>query len=118
MNDSNTGTRTLVRNGILALLLVSIFLIVHNIFSQNGFLASRRQLKQLQTLQQHILQLRQENEQLDKENRALRSDPAAIESRAREQMHMAKPGEKIYTLPDKPPAPSSPSAGQQASPKH
>ena len=104
MNDWNFDTTTLYRNGILVLVLFSIALIVHNIFSQNGYLASRRQQKELHTLQQKIQQLKQENEQLDKENRALKSDPAAIERWAREQMGLAKPGEKIYTLPEKAPA--------------
>jgi cell division protein FtsB len=109
MNDSNLETAALYRNGILVLLLVSIALIVHNIFGQNGYLASRRQQKELHTLQQQILHLKQENEQLDKENRELKTDPAAIERKAREEMHLVKPGEKIYTLPDNAPAnPPSP----------
>ena len=54
MNDSNSDTTALYRNGILVLVLVSIALIVHNIFGQNGYLASRRQQKELQTLQQQI----------------------------------------------------------------
>ncbi len=104
MNDSNFDSTALYRNGILVLLLVSIALIVHNIFGHNGYLALRRQRIEFQTLQQQILQLQKENEQLDKENRSLKSDPAAIERLAREQMHLAKPGEKIYKLPDKAPA--------------
>lgn len=104
MDDPNLNTAALYRNGILALVLVAIALIVHNIFGQNGYLASRRQIKELQTLQEKIMQIRQENDQLDKENRSLKFDPAAIERMAREQMHLAKPGEKIYTLPDSPPA--------------
>ena len=100
MNELNSDRKTLVRNGILALLLVWIFLIIHNIFSQNGLLALRRQQKELQTLQQKIHEMQQENEQLGKENHALKSDPAAIERKAREQLHLTKPGEKIYTLPD------------------
>jgi cell division protein FtsB len=115
MNDSNLNS-TLYRNGILMLVLVSIALIVHNIFGQNGYLALRRQRKELQTLEQQILQLQLENKQLDKENRALKSDPAAIERMAREQMHLAKPGEKIYTLPDPPPASSPPPAGKETPP--
>lgn len=109
MKDWKLDTTALYRNGILVLVLFSIALIVHNVFSQNGYLASRRQQKELQALQQKIQQLKQENEQLDKENRALKLDPAAIERWAREQMGLAKPGEKIYTLPEKPPAkPSAP----------
>jgi cell division protein FtsB len=115
MNDSNSDHTALYRNGILVLLLAIIALIVHNVFSQNGYLASRRQKKELQTIQQEIQQLKQENEQLDKENHALKSDPAAIERMAREQMHLAKPGEKIYTLPDKTPAnPPAPPAKETA----
>jgi cell division protein FtsB len=104
MNDPNSDTATLYRNGILVLLLLSIALIVHNIFGQNGYLALRRQQKELRTIEQQILQLKQENDQLDKENRALKSDPAAIERKAREEMHLAKPGERIYTLPENAPA--------------
>ena len=109
MNDSSSDNRTLVRNGILVLLLLSIFLIVHNIFSQNGYLALRRQRKQLQTLQQKILRLQQENQQLDKQNQALKADPEAIERMAREQMHLVKPGEKVYTVPSRTPANPFPS---------
>ena len=103
------------RNGILVLLLVSIALIVHNIFGQNGFLASRQQRKELHTLQQQILQLKQENDQLEKANRALKSDPAAVERLAREQMHLAKPGEKIYVRPDQAPANPPPPTGLENS---
>jgi len=105
---------TLYRNGILVLLLASIALIVHNIFGQNGYLALRRQQKQLQILQQEIQQLQQDNDDLAKQIKALKSDPAAIERLAREQMHLVKPGEKIYSLPDKPPATPSTPPGKQA----
>jgi len=116
MKDWNLDTTTLYRNGILVLLLVSIALIVHNIFGQNGYLASRRQQKELQTLQQHILLLQQENEQLAKENRALKSDPAAIEGRARD-MGLVKPRDKVYKLPDKTPAHPPPPASKETSPQ-
>jgi cell division protein FtsB len=109
--------RALYRNGILLLLLVSIALIVHNIFGPHGYLAARHQQKELHSLQQQILQLQQENTKLNKENRSLKSDPAAIERKAREDLHLAKPGEKIYTLPDKPHADPPPPAGQQTSPQ-
>ena len=116
MSDFNFDTTTLYRNGILALLLVSFALIVHNIFSQNGYLASRRQRLELQNLQQKIQQLQQENAQLDKENRALKSDPAAITRRGREDLHLAKPGEKIYTYADKAPANPPTPTGTETSP--
>ncbi len=94
---------TLYRNAIYVLALLCIFLIVHEIFGQNGYLALRRQRKELQTLHQQIQQLRQENGQMEQQIKALRSDPEAIERLAREQMHLARPGELIYTLPEKDP---------------
>ena len=103
MKDFHFDKATLYRNGVLVLLLISIALIVHEIFGQNGYLALRRQQEELQALQQQIQQLKQENEQLDKQIKALKSDPAAVERLAREQMHLAKPGEIIYTLPSKAP---------------
>jgi cell division protein FtsB len=115
MKEFHFDKATLYRNGVLVLLLVSIALIVHEIFGQNGYLALRRQQKELQTLQQQIQQLKQENEQLDKQIKALKSDPAAIERLAREQMHLAKPGEIIYTLPNKAPEkPGLPPAAQDS----
>jgi len=112
MNDSGSETSALYRNGILILLLVAIALIVHDIFGQNGFLFARRQQRELQTMQNQNVQLQRDNEQLEKDNRALKSDPAAIERLAREQMHLAKPGEKIYTLPDNSPPAPPPAAGK------
>ena len=105
----------LYRNFILVLVLASVALIVHNIFGQNGYLALRQRQKELMELQQKILQLKQENELLDKENRELKTNPDAIERRAREQMHLIKPGERVYILPDKTsPTPPSP-AGKEDS---
>jgi len=118
MNDSNFNTSPLFRNGILVLLLLTVALIVHNIFGENGFLALRRQQKELHALEQKLQQLKQENEQLGKENQSLKSDPAAIERLAREQMHLAKRGEKIYTRSDQAPAnpPPAPAKGNAAQP--
>lgn len=104
MNQSTARTSALYRNGILLLLLLSVALVIHNVFGQHGYLALQRQRREVRQLQQQILQTQQENEALEKTNRALQSDPEAIERLAREQMHLAKPGETIYTLPDKPPA--------------
>ena len=113
MKELNFDATSLYRNGILALLLICIALIVHNVFSQNGFLASRRQRKELQALQQKIQRIKTENEQLDHENRALKSNPAAIERLAREQYGLAKPGEKIYSVPGGVPAANPPASSSK-----
>jgi cell division protein FtsB len=116
MKDFELDKAALYRNGALVLLLISVAMVVHEIFSQNGYLALRRQQKELQSLQQQIQQLKQENEQLDKQIKALKSDPAAVERLAREQMHLVKPGEKVYTLPEKAPPNPAPSTTKGTSP--
>ena len=108
---------TLYRNGAFFLILLCLALVVHEIFGQNGYLALRRQRQELQAVQQKIQQLQQENEQLERQIKALRSDPKAIERLAREQMRMARPGEIIYTLPEKDLQKQPPSVTKQNPPK-
>ncbi len=110
MKELNLDTTALYRNGILVLLLLCVALIIHNIFSQNGLLVSRRQRRELHALQEKIQQIKTENAELDQENRDLKSNPSAVERLAREQYGLAKPGEKIYSVPSPAatPAPASP----------
>jgi cell division protein FtsB len=96
------------RLAFLALALVMIFLIVHEIFGDHGYLALRRRRRELETLQQQVKQLQEENKKLEEEIKALKSDPRAIEKLAREQMKLARPGEIIYVLPENQPKPESP----------
>ena len=99
MKELNFDRPASYRNGILVLLLICIALIIHNVFSQNGLLASRRQRKELHALEQKIQQIKADNEALDHQNHELKTNPEAIERIAREQYGLAKPGEKIYSLP-------------------
>ena len=99
MKELNFDRQASYRNGIMVLLLICIALIIHNVFSQNGLLASRRQRKELHTLEQKIQQIKADNEELDHENQELKSNPEAVERIAREQYGLAKPGEKIYSVP-------------------
>jgi cell division protein FtsB len=94
---------TIRRNAGYVLVLFCIALLVHEVFGVHGILALRHEQKEIQNLRQQIHQLQQENEQLNKQVKALQSDPKAIERLAREQMHMARQGEIIYTLPEKNP---------------
>ncbi len=95
--------RTKARNAVLALILVCVALLVHEVFGEHGLLALREQRKEAVSLQQQIQQLQQENQKLEQQNKALKSDPRAIEKLARERMRLAHPGELIYTLPEKKP---------------
>lgn len=73
----------------------------HVVYGEHGYLALRRDQRQYRLLQQQANDLQQENQDLQKQIDLLkRQDPAAIEKQAREQLHMARPGEIILTLPD------------------
>lgn len=69
---------------------------------KHGLSAWQQQRMQDRKLQQEIQDLQQENARLHDHIQHLKSDPDAIEHEAREQLHYARPGEVIYTLPDAP----------------
>jgi cell division protein FtsB len=118
MDNLSWDAATLRRNATYVLVLVCIALLVHEIFGPHGFLALRQEKKEIESLRQQIQQLQHENEQLDKRIKALQSDPKAIERLAREQMRLARPGEIIYTLPEKDPEKDQPPpATQESTPK-
>jgi len=101
------------RAALLALLLVVVVLAVHEIFGDRGYLALRRRQRELETLQQQVKQLQEENQKLEQQIESLKSDPKAVEKLAREQMKLAKPGEIIYALPEKPPENEAPAAAKK-----
>ena len=89
------------RFGIVALLVLCAVLVMNEIFGDHGLLALRRQKREVQGLQQQIFELQHENQQLETQIKALKSDPKMIEKQAREELHLARPGETIYMLPQK-----------------
>jgi len=101
------------RTAFLALALIMLFLIVHELFGEHGYLALRRRRQELETLQTEVKRLQEENQKLEQEIKALKSDPNAIEKLAREQLKLARPGEVIYALPEKPPEKEAPAAAKK-----
>ncbi len=80
----------------------------HVIFGANGMIVYHQKLNEHKALDAEIQSIQAENERLNKNIQALKTDPKAIEKEARQQLHYAKPGEVIYTLPaEKPPLPTS-----------
>lgn len=84
-------------------------LMVHTLFGEHGYIALRRHQQEYERLRREIQVLGEENRRLEEEIRALRGDPRAIERVAREELKMARPGEKVYSLPqsgaaEKPPS--------------
>jgi cell division protein FtsB len=77
-------------------------LLLQDLFGTHGLLAMRRAQKEAATVQREIDQINLQNRQLQENVKALKTDPAAIERIAREEMGLARPGEYIFKLPAKP----------------
>lgn len=89
-------------------------LVVHTLFGEHGYLALRRQQQELQRLEGEIKRLEDENRRLTEEIHSLKTDPRAVERVAREELKMARPGEKVILLPSpKAPAPGSAGSGEK-----
>ncbi len=118
MRKKEPPNRRFIRGAILGLVLVCVALAVHEIYGDYGYLAFRRQKREYNVLQQEVRRLQEENQQLERRIGALKSDPKTIESIARGELHMARPGELIYTLPEKSkdPKPQDPSTADNTKP--
>jgi|SRR5579863_3454352 len=66
---------------------------------KHGLSSWEQQRTQDKQLRKQIEDLQQENARLRDHIQRLKSDPDAIEHEAREQLHYARPGEVIYTVP-------------------
>jgi cell division protein FtsB len=58
----------------------------------------RRSEKEAQEIQRNIKLLDDENQQLQEKVKSLKSDPSAIETIAREENRLARPGEYIFEV--------------------
>jgi cell division protein FtsB len=104
--------------GVLILLvIVCVMVIVREVYGPNGYLTYRRQRQEHRALEQRISELRRENQQLENQVKALKSDPKAIERVARERMHLARPGEIIYIVSGDSGKPPGSAANSSAAPK-
>jgi len=100
------------RGAMLVLILISIALVGHEIFGAHGWQALRWERAQYNRLKTQIEQLQQQRLELEREIEGLKSDPKAIEQIARDKMHLARPNEVIFTLPDPPAKPHNPSSAE------
>ena len=96
-----------------AIFAVAVLLGVHVVFGPNGFLAYQKKKAEYRTLGKDVERMQKENDDLTQKIKALKSDPATIEKEAREQLRYARPGEIVYTYPDRPPRPAPPVAAQK-----
>lgn len=79
-----------------------VLLIIQDVLGTHGVLAMHHSQKQATELHNQIKQLDQENRKLQGRVERLKTDPAAIERIAREEMGLARPGEMIFPLPPRP----------------
>src|SRR5215467_4614046 len=82
---------------VLGICVFALFL--HDIFGTHGYLAMRRTKQDIQRVKEEIARLNRENGELAQEVKALKSDPHKIESIARDELGLARPGELIIKIP-------------------
>jgi cell division protein FtsB len=93
------------RVGTAAAALLTIALLLHAIFGANGMVIYRQKRSEMQALQVEVERLQKENGRYVNQIHSLKSDPAAIEKEAREQLHYTRRGEIVYVSPDPPAKP-------------
>ena len=84
----------------LLLLFVTLVLVIDALVGEKGLLESVRARRQYQQVERSLDDLKRENARLRDEARRLREDPAAIESLAREELGLLRPGEVVFILKD------------------
>ncbi len=87
---------------LAAIALPALWLLQHALFGRGGFLALRGEQRTYGQVEARVKQLQQRNRELNESVRELSSNPQAIESIAREQLHLTRPGEVVYTFPTRP----------------
>lgn len=97
-----------VTAGLMALLLTW-----HVIDGKDGLSSWQKKRTEERQYQREIQRLQRDNAQLRDRIQHLQSDPDAIEHEAREELHYARPGEIIYTLPAPPLSQAQPSGPGQ-----
>lgn len=92
---------------LLVVFVVSL-LLVDALVGDKGLLETLRVKRRYYALQTEIDRLKRENARLAEEARRLRNDPAAIESVARGELGLIRPGERVFIIKDKPVGKPSP----------
>ena len=93
------------RLGTAAAVVLIVGVLLHAMFGANGMVVYRQKRAEMQTLQNEVVRLQKENSQQVDQIKALKTDPAAIEKEAREQLHYTRSGEFVLVAPDLPQKP-------------
>ena len=89
------------RRGLhLLLVFVTLVLVIDALVGEKGLLESMRARRQYEQLERSVEDLKRDNARLREQTRRLNEDPAAIESLAREELGLMRPGEIVFILKD------------------
>lgn len=93
---------TTIRRRTVHFLLVfaTIVLVVDALVGEKGLMETLKARRQYQELAASIDTLKRENGRLREESRRLKDDPATIESVAREELGLIRPGELLFIIRD------------------
>jgi cell division protein FtsB len=105
--ESFRRRRWLALLGLAAAAFVLLKLLLSLLLSDMGIFTLIDLHRTRSELQQEITDLREKNAALSGQVQALRSDPVYIEALARDQLGMVRPGEQVYRLVPREPAPST-----------
>jgi len=95
------------RLGTVAAILLIVGLLLHAMFGANGMVIYQQKHAEMQALRSEVERVQRENNQYVDQIKSLKSDPAAIEKEAREQLHYTRRGEVVYVAPDPPAKPAT-----------
>ena len=83
-----------------ALLFVVVVLTADALVGEKGLLGTMSARREADAEEAHVAALRQENARLREVKRRLNEEPSMIESEARRQLGLARPGEVMFILKD------------------
>jgi cell division protein FtsB len=86
------------------LIFVTLVLVVDALVGEKGLMESMRARQQYRDVAASLDAARRENARMREEVRRLREDPAAIESLAREELGLIRPGELLFIIKDEKPS--------------
>jgi len=88
------------RLGAAVAITVVLGVVLHAMFGANGMVVYQQKRQEMQALQSEVDRLQKENAEHAARINQLKSDPAAIEKEAREQLHYTRKGEVVFVNPE------------------
>lgn len=81
---------------------IFVLFLGYQVLGPGGYMTMREREREKRALEEEIRSLTLENVRLAGQMKALKTNPQAVERIAREEWKLARPGEVIYMLPQRP----------------